>query len=180
MIKTEYDRFQLKDGRIVIFDELKEHDLPKLIEVFNSVIEEGIYFHRNEGLPDLEAATQWYQNHIKAGLFYLAARVDDELVGGATIEPGPGKASHVAYFGIYLKRQFRIMGIGTRLIKRIIEIARQKGFEMIKLTVFSSNRQAFRLYQKFGFQEAGRIKDGVKFLDGTYADEVVMVLKLKT
>ena len=176
----EYDRFQLKDGRIVIFDELKEQDLPELIEVFNSVIEEGLYFHRNEGLPDLKTARRWYQNHVKAGLFYLASRVNGELVGGATIEPGPGKASHMAYFGIYLKQQFRSMGIGSRLIKRIIELAQQKGFEMIKLTVFQTNQQAFRLYKKFGFREVGRIEGGVKFLDGTYTGEITMVLNLKT
>ena len=176
----EYEGFQLKDGRMVIFDELKEQDLRELIEVHNSVIEEGLYFHRNEGLPNLETAREWYQNHIKAGLFYLATRVNRELVGGATIEPGPGKASHVAYFGIYLKRQFRSIGIGTRLIKRIIEIAQQKGFEIIKLTVFQTNRQAFRLYKKFGFREIGRIKGGVKLLDGTYTDEIIMVLNLKT
>ena len=176
----EYDRFQLKDGRIVTFDELKEQDLPKLINVYNSVIEEGLYFHRNEGLPDLETARQWYQNHLKAGLFYLAARVNGELVGGATMEPGPGKSSHVAYFGIYLKRQFRSIGIGTRLIKRIIEIAQRKGFEIMKLTVFQTNQQAFRLYKRFSFREIGRIKGGVKFLDGTYTDDIIMVLNLKT
>ncbi len=180
MAKMEYDRFQLKDGRTVIFDTLKDQDLPKLINVHNSVIKEGLYFHRNEGLPDLETARQWYQNHIKAGLFYLAARVNGELVGGATIEPRPGKASHVAYLGIYLKRQFRSIGIGTRLMKRIIEIARQKRFEIIKLTVFQTNQQALRLYEKFGFQETGRIKRGVKFPNGTYTDDIIMTLNLKT
>jgi len=176
----EYDRFQLQDGRMVIFNELKEQDLPELINVYNSIIKEGLYFHRDEGLPDLETARQWYQNRLKAGLFYLAARVNNELVGGATIEPGLGKSSHVAYFGIYLKRQFRSIGIGTRLIKRIIEIAQQKGFEIMKLTVFQTNQQALRLYKKFGFQEIGRIIDGVKFLDDTYTDDIIMVLNLKT
>ena len=126
MEKMEYDRFQLKDGRTVTFDDLKDQDLPKLINLYNSIIKEGLYFHRNEGLPDLETARQWYQNHLKAGLFYLAARVNGELVGGATIEPRQGKASHVAYLGIYLKRQFRRLGIGTHLMKKITEIARQK------------------------------------------------------
>lgn len=176
----EYDRFQLEDGRMVTFDALNEQDLPKLINVYNSVIEEGLYFHRNKGLPDIETARQWYQNRLKAGLFYLAARVNNELVGGATIEPGLGKSSHVAYFGTYLKRQFRSIGIGTRLIKRIIEIAQQKGFEKMKLTVFQTNQQALRLYKKFGFQEIGRIIDGVRFLDDTYTDDIIMVLNLKT
>ncbi|MFQ6074057.1 MAG: GNAT family N-acetyltransferase [Candidatus Bathyarchaeia archaeon] len=85
----------------------------------------------------------------------------------------------MAYFGIYLKRQYRSKGIGTRLLKRIIEIARLKGFEMMKLTVFQTNQQALRLYKKFGFREIGRIRGGVKFLNGTYTDDIVMVLNLK-
>ncbi|MFQ6074056.1 MAG: hypothetical protein ACE5KC_02440 [Candidatus Bathyarchaeia archaeon] len=52
----EYDRFQLRDGRVVTFDELKEQDLPELVEVFNSVIKEALYFLRNERLPNLETA----------------------------------------------------------------------------------------------------------------------------
>jgi len=180
VVKTQYDTFQLKDGRAVIFNELNAQDLPKMMQVFNSVIEEQVYFPRDEGVPDLETARQWYQEHCKAGLLYLAARVDGEFIGGATIEPGRGKTSHMAYFGIYLEQQFRNLGIGTRLIKRIIEIAQEKGFELIKLTVFSSNQKALRLYQRFGFKEVGRIKAGVKFSNGTYNDEIIMVLNLKT
>jgi len=175
----EYERSRLKDGRTVVFNELKEQDLPKMMEVYNSVIEEDVYFPRNDGLRDLEEARQWYQDHCKAGLFYLAARVNNEFVGGATIEPRRGKSYHVAYFGIYLQPQFRNMGIGTHLIKAIIEIARGKGLEMIELSVFSSNRRALELYQKFGFQEIGRVKKGVRFSDGTYSDEIIMVLNLR-
>jgi len=110
---------------------------------------------------------------------YVAARVNGELVGGATIEPRQGKASHRAYFGIYIKKEFRNMGIGTRLINKIIEIARQKKIEIIELTVFALNQRALNVYSKFGFQEVGRVKDGIKFLDGTYTDEIIMTLSLK-
>lgn len=175
----EYESFQLKDGRTVMFKRLTEEDLLQMMEVFNSIIAEGSYFPRNEGVPDLETARQWYHDHAKAGLFYLAAKVNGEFVGGATIEPKRGKESHIAVFGIYLKQSFRNMGIGTRLVQKIIQIARSKGFEMIELSVFSSNQRALHLYNKFGFEEVGRIKNGIKFSDGTYADEVLMVLNIR-
>jgi len=35
----------------VIFDELKEQDLPNLIDAFNSVVEEGLYLHRRRTQP---------------------------------------------------------------------------------------------------------------------------------
>jgi len=100
------DRFKLADGRVVILDELKEQDLPKLVPVFNGVVQEGLYFHRDEGLPNVESAQKWFQDRVKASMTYVAARVNGELVGGATIEPKEGKASHRAYFGIYLKGNF--------------------------------------------------------------------------
>jgi len=173
------DRYKLADGRVVTFDELKEHDLPELVPVYNSIIEEGIYFIRSEGLPDFEAAREWYQKRVEAGMIYIVARVNNEFIGGASLEPRGGKASHVGFFIIYLKRGFRNLGIGTRLINRIIDVARQKNFEIIELYALASNKQAIRLYKRFGFREAGRIKKGVKFQNGTYTDEISMTLHLK-
>jgi len=173
------EKFKLSNGRTLTFDQLREQDLPQLIPVFNSIIQEGIYFHRNEGLPDLETARRWYQDRVKAGLIFMVARVSNQLVGGASLEPGRGKASHIATLGIYLRKEFRNIGIGTRLMKAIIQTARERNFEIIKLKVFASNKRAIRLYKKFGFQECGKIKKGVKFPDGTYSDDIVMTLSLK-
>lgn len=174
-----YDRFELPEGRFVTFDILKEPDLPELVPVYNSIIEEGLYFIRNEGLPDVETAQEWYQEQVKAGMMYIVVRVNNEVIGGASIEPKEGKASHVGYFGIYLKKEFRNLGIGTRLIRKIIEVARQKNFEIIQLYVFASNKQAIHTYKKFGFQEVGRIKKGIKLQNGKYTDEITMTLHLK-
>jgi len=175
----ELEKFKLPDGRTLTFDQLREQDLPQLIRVFNSVIQEGLYLPRNEGVPDLETAQKWYQDRVKAGMTFIAARVNSQLVGGASLEPGRGKTSHVANLGIYLKKEFRGMGIGARLMRTTIESARRRDFEIVKLTVFASNRRAVRLYEKFGFRECGRIKNGVKFSDGTHTDEIVMALSLR-
>jgi len=173
-----YDKFELADGQIVMFVDLDEGDLPELILVYNSVVKEGKYFLRNEGLSSIEEASEWFHEHVKAGLTYLAVKVNGKLVGGATIEPREGKASHVAYFGIYIKKDFRNQGIGTRLTRKIIELAYQKKFEIIQLYVFASNKQAIHIYKKLGFEEAGRIKNGVRLSDGSYIDEIIMSLHL--
>ena len=175
-----YDRFELGDGRLVAFNLLRERDLPELVPIYNSIIEEGLYFIRNEGLPDVETAQEWYREQVKAGMMFIVVKVNNELIGGASIEPREGKASHVGYFGIYLKKEFRSLGIGARLIRKIIEVARQKNFEMIQLYVFASNKQAIHVYKNLGFQEAGRIKKGIKLQNGKYTDEIIMTLHLKS
>jgi len=173
------ERFKLPDGRTLTLDRLGEQDLPELIPVFNSVIREGMYFDRNEGVPDLETAQRWYQDRTKAGMTFIAARVNNQLVGGASIEPGRGKASHVASLGIYLQKEFRDVGIGTRLMKTILETARERDFEIVKLAVFASNQRAVHLYKKLGFRECGRIKNGIRFPDGTYTDKIIMTVSLR-
>ena len=44
---------------------------------------------------------------------------------------------------------------------------------VLKLEVVSVNKKARRLYEKFGFEEEGRLKNGVKIGDG-YEDIVLM------
>jgi ribosomal protein S18 acetylase RimI-like enzyme len=85
----------------------------------------------------------------------------------------------VAYFGIFLKKKFRDLGIGTCLTRRIMELARERRFEIMQLYVFASNRSAIHVYEKFGFREVGRIRNGVKFLDGAYTDEIIMTANMK-
>jgi RimJ/RimL family protein N-acetyltransferase len=174
-----YDEFKLPDDHTVVFCDLIEDDVPQLMSVYNSIVEEGKYFLRNRGPSSVEEAREWLQQHLQAGLTYVAVKVNGELAGGATIEPREDKASHVAYFGIFLKKEFRNLGIGTRLTRKMVELSREKGFEIIQLYVFALNTQAIHLYKKMGFTEVGRIKKGVKFADGTYTDEIIMIAQLR-
>jgi len=172
-------RLRLADGRFVTFEDLREEDLLEVVQVLNSVIREGLYLLMEEEIVDMEMERQWYHDHMKAGMTYLVARVDGEMVGGASIEPKRGRESHVVVYGIFIKEGFRNLGIGTQLTKALIEIARQRGFKVMELSVFGSNQRAFQVYKKCGFQEAGKIKEGIRLPDGTYTDKIIMTLPLK-
>lgn len=172
-------KFRLADGRVVRFENLREQDLPEVVEALNSVIREGVYLTLNEEVVDMEKERKWYHDHMEAGMTYLVVRVDDEIVGGAGIEPRVGKESHVAVLGVSIKERFRNMGIGTRLTEALIDVARQRGFEIVELAVYNSNERAFHVYKKCGFQEVGRIKRGAKLPDGTYTEKIIMVLPLR-
>lgn len=172
-------KFRLADSRVVRFEDLREQDLPEVVEALNSVIREGVYLTLNEEIVDMEMERKWYHDHMEAGMTYLVVRVNGEIVGGAGIEPKVGKESHVVTYGVSIKKEFRNMGIGTRLTKALIEVARQRGFEIMELAVYGSNKRAFHIYKKCGFQEVGRIKRGVKLPDGTYTEKIVMILPLR-
>ena len=84
------------------------------------------------------------------------------------------KNKHVGFLGISILKEFRKIGIGTAMMKYIMEWARrQKGLEKVSLTVFSTNEAAINLYRTFGFQIEGISKKQYK-IEGKYIDETIM------
>lgn len=158
---------------------LRKEDIPEVMEVLNDVIKEGKYLFMNDEITDIEQELQWFERGTKEGMCYLVARVDGKLVGGASIHPKTDKHAHVASYGIFISRDYRNLGLGTILTRELVETAKKKGFEILQLSVYATNERAFHVYKKSGFKEAGRLTRGIKFLDGTYTDEILMELFLK-
>ena len=174
-----YKTVKLKDGRTATFDWLREEDLPEVVEAINSVIREGKYLFMNNKIMDMEEERRWFERGTKAGMLYLVARVDDKLVGGASIHPHTDKRAHVVEFGVFIRDGYRNSGLGTTMTKTFIEIAKKRGFEVLQLSVYATNKRAFHVYKKCGYKECGKLTRDIKFLDGTYADRILMELLLK-
>jgi len=174
-----YKAVELTDGRKAALDWLRKDDIPEVMKVLNDVIREGKYLFMNSEIADVEQEFQWFERGTKEGMYYLVGRVGDKVVGGASIHPKTDKHAHVASYGIFIHKNYRNLGLGTTLTKTLIEIAKKRGLEILQLSVYSTNKRAAHVYQKCGFKQAGRLKNGIKFLDGTYADEIIMELPLK-
>jgi L-amino acid N-acyltransferase YncA len=79
----------------------------------------------------------------------------------------------VADFSVYVERGWRGKGVGSRLLERLVELARQHGFHKMVLSAFPTNTSGVALYEKFGFRTVGVYREqGV--LDGHWVDTVVM------
>lgn len=174
-----YKTVELTDCRKATLDWLRKDDMPEVMEVLNDVIKEGRYLFVNDEIADIEQEFQWFERGTKEGMCYLVGRVGGKVVGGASIHSKTDKHAHIASYGIFIHKNYRNLGLGTTLTKELIEIAKTRGLEILQLSVYSTNKRAVHVYQKCGFKEAGRLKNGIKFLDGTYADEIIMELLLK-
>lgn len=174
-----YKIAELTDGRKAALDWLQKEDIPEIVRVLNDVIKENRYLFMNDQITDMEKEFQWFERGTKEGMLYLTARVDGKLVGGASIHPQTDKHRHIASYGIFIGKNYRNLGLGTLLTKEFVEIAKKQGLEILQLSVYANNERAFKVYNKCGFKEAGRLTDGIKFPDGTYTDEIIMELSLK-
>ncbi len=172
-----YKKFKLKDGRTATLDWLEENDLPELVQALNSVIREGKFLFMNNQV-DIEEERNWFERSTKAGMLFLVASVDGKVVGGASIQPFPDKRSHVADFVIFICDCYRNLGFGTELTKAFVKVAKEHGFEILRLSVFATNQRALHVYKKCGYKECGKLSHDIKFLDGTYTDRILMELPL--
>ncbi len=174
-----YKTVRLKDGRVAALDWLKEEELPEVVEALNSVIREGKYLFMNNEITDMEEERRWFERSIKSGMLYLTAKVDGKLVGGASIHPHTEKRLHVAEYGIFIREGYRELGLGKALTKLFIEIAKKHEFEILQLSVYATNKRAHHVYKACGYEECGKLTRDIKFLDGTYADRILMELLIK-
>lgn len=174
-----YKTLSLRDGRVAVLDWLTEEDLPKVVEALNSVIREGKYLFSNNEIIDMEEERRWFERTVKTGMFYLVARVEGKVAGGASIYPKTDKRAHVAEFGIFICEGYRNSGLGTAITEEFIEIAKKRGFEILQLSVFANNKRALKVYKKCGYKEIGRLSRDIKFPDGEYTDRILLELLLK-
>ena len=146
----------------------------------NSLVEEGADILRNQTVTRDEEA-DWLGRKLadmaKGNLFWLVAEVDGTVTASSELKTGTGYSHHVGAIGVGVKREYRDVGVGTKLLKALISHAKTMGLKLLRLTVFSSNTRAIHVYERVGFQKTGRIPHGL-FKNGIYHDDIIMTLKL--
>ena len=80
---------------------------------------------------------------------------------------------HVVDFSIYVERGYRGKGVGTVMLPRLIELAREHGFHKMVLSAFPSNGGGMALYERMGFRTVGIYKEQ-GMLDGRWVDTIIM------
>ncbi len=85
---------------------------------------------------------------------------------------------HRAQVALVLLKAFWGMGIGGKMMQRCIDWCREKNVAQLELSVIADNDRALKLYRSFGFRTVGTIPKALRYADGTYADELLMVLDL--
>ena len=133
-----------------------------------------------EAVYTLENERKILQNtrESKQTLMLGALTQDGSVVGNVGVFPigERFKVRHRASLGIAVVQEYWNTGLGTVLINGAIDLARKAGYEQLELGVFSDNSSAIHLYQKLGFREVGRMPNAFKLPDGSYSDEIMMVL----
>ncbi|MBP0579308.1 GNAT family N-acetyltransferase [Labrys sp. LIt4] len=120
-----------------------------------------------------ELARRWLEG-LGPEAFNLVAVLDGVIVGNAGLERYNGRRAHAAGLGVGVHDDYRGRGIGTALLREITDAADNwLRVERLELTVFADNLRAIRLYERFGFEKEGILRN-YAFRAGTFADAHLM------
>ena len=120
----------------------------------------------------------WNYNIFKSELEnpnskYIIARIDNKIVGFAGIWKA---VDDVHITNIVTKKHNRNCGIASKMIEKLLEIARhEEGIKEITLEVNANNIPAKKLYEKFGFSIVGLRRKYYNNID----DAIIMTKELK-
>ena len=179
-MKFEPRTITLKDGRSCTLRPTHPDDAAEMIDYMKQIAEETRFVLRT---PEEVTFTLEQEREILGhllednGSVMILAEVDGQVAGNCSIS-GMGYKSRIRHrcsMAIALKKDFWNLGIGYAMISYLTELAKQIGFEQMELEVVADNERGKKLYEKCGFTETGRRMRAMKYEDGTYADEIVMI-----
>ncbi len=181
MLKAQILReFAARNGKRVTLRKPRWEDLDDLLDFINSLVEEGADILRETPVTREEEA-EWLGKRLasieKGEIIAVVAEVDGKVVANSEVMKRGGLMSHLGVLGIAVKKDYRGIGIGRKLMETLIEESRKAGLKVLVLDVFDSNTVAKNLYIQMGFKDAGRIPKGV-FKKGKYIDLLRMILEL--
>ncbi len=109
------------------------------------------------------------------GVYSLVAVVGDRVVGMAGLHTNSRpRRRHAATVGIGVHDEWQGKGIGTALMRAGIDLADNwLNLTRLELEVYADNEPAIRLYERFGFEREGTLRQHA-FRDGHYVDSYVM------
>ncbi len=125
-----------------------------------------------------EEREAWYREH-GPGMPVLIAECGGRIVGWGAL--GTFRAAYTAAGvledSIYVHPEFHRQGIGSQLLRTLIESARQTGLRSLLANISADQTPSLRLHEKFGFQKVAHLRDvGQKF--NQRFDAIYMQLRL--
>ena len=173
------ETFQLRNGQTCFLRSVDPEDAGRMISYMKMMLGETPYLLRTPEEFDYsleDEAEVLRQRRDDPRALMILAEIDGEIIATSDVMPMGVKSRtlHRATLGMSVRRDYWRQGVGSAMMERLIAHARQSGFEQIELEVVSTNRRAINLYVKYGFQVYGTRPHGMKYPDGSYANDYMM------
>jgi ribosomal protein S18 acetylase RimI-like enzyme/uncharacterized glyoxalase superfamily protein PhnB len=158
-----------------------DSDIRALAEILIDAVESGAAVSFVAPLS-LERAEDWWRSVISAShsrAVFLVARDLEGITGTVQLHPAwaPNQPQRADIAKLIVHRRSQGSGLGTRLMQRIEDSARDAGFRLLTLDAKRGGAAA-HLYARQGWQRVGTIPNYAVDPDGTPHDTVIFYKEL--
>ena len=148
-------------------------DLGAVLDIYNDAIlhTTSVYYYKPH---TIEVMVPWYEEKVRDGFPVLVFEENDRVIGFATFGPFRARPAYkyTVEHSVYVHKDYRGRGVGTRLMMDLIEIANEREYATMVAGIDSSNEGSRIMHENLGFTNCGTVKRvGYKFgkwLDVTF------------
>jgi L-amino acid N-acyltransferase len=138
-------------------------DLKPIVGLYNWAVNQTFATIDSEPL-DTEEAQAWWDSHGSRSKLLVC--VDDTgLIGWARLLPWKPRGFDVVESLVYVDPVHHGQGIGSALLRALIDEARDLGYLTIVASIAKDNRGGLALYSKLGFDTVGTIRNAAHKFD---------------
>jgi phosphinothricin acetyltransferase len=149
---------------------MRREDWPACARIYEEGIGTGDATFESEA-PDWDG---WDATHLAVGRL-AAHAADGGIVGWAALSPVSDRCAYswVAEASIYVTEAARGSGVGTRLMRALLDAADAAGIWTVQAGILAENRASLALAARAGFRVVGT-RERLGRLDGRWRDVVLL------
>jgi perosamine synthetase len=158
-------------SNVLAFESIRPEHADALVDLF---VRNAVALTENFDPFPLTSSEARRIAHASGGDAYYIAQSDGRAVAFSMLR-GFDEGYEAPSFGIFVDQEHHGLGIGRQLTMWTIEQARLRGCRAVRLSVYSTNTAARRLYESLGFSE--QVREPIERAGGM-EEKVVMTLDL--
>jgi len=146
-----------------------ENDLERITKIYNMSIEKGRVTAETQ-LQTIENRRKWFQSFNEKYPLYVM-EIDNKVIGYiylSSYRPGRKALDGLVEVSYYLDLDYVDKGLGSILLKFILEEAKKIGYHSVVAILLNSNTPSIKLLEKFNFQLWGDLPNVAQFENDWY------------
>ncbi len=167
----------LNNGKRVLVRPLLPEDEKRLFDLFAEASEEDTKFLKDE-VKKPETVGRWVKNLDYDRVMPLVAYCDDRLVGDVALYLGTKTVRHIGEIRIFLAADFRGVGLGSKMLQEVFEIAKKINLQLLRAEVILDHVKVVKAFRRLGFDLRCTLDDYFYRKDGVTHDIALMMKRL--
>ncbi|HOV87779.1 MAG TPA: GNAT family N-acetyltransferase [Syntrophobacteraceae bacterium] len=143
----------LINGEMVVFKLMTREDCGALLSFFSRVPDHEAEMLRHD-VRDPAVICRWVDHLDYGEVFPLIAWNEtlETITAVATLHYKKGIHRHVADIRVFVGQGYRKLGLGSAIIKELVDIGTRQGLYFLQAEVLTENQLALRAFKQLGFE----------------------------